>query len=129
MQYYNSRPTSIGLYLRKIGLDELPQFLNVIQGKMSVIGPRPHSIKDDEYFSQYIEVFQKRYQIKPGITGWAQVNDLIGAKPSIKEMKKRVEYDFYYMHNWSLKLDIKIILLTIKYIAKKIFTFHKIAPI
>jgi putative colanic acid biosynthesis UDP-glucose lipid carrier transferase len=114
--------TPIGRFLRRYSLDELPQFLNVLRGDMSVVGPRPHSLKMNEKFAdlvQYIEEFERlsryaaRHKVKPGITGWAQVNHLRGETDTREKLEKRIEYDFQYINNWSLWFDIQIIFLTV----------------
>jgi putative colanic acid biosynthesis UDP-glucose lipid carrier transferase len=107
------RITMIGKFLRKTSLDEFPQFINVLQGKMSVVGPRPNLISQLEFYSKEIEKYRFRHFITPGITGWAQVNGYRGETKEIHLMKKRVELDAWYIENWSLSLDIKIIFLTI----------------
>ena len=109
----DSRVTYIGYYLRRTSLDELPQFFNVVQGKMSIVGPRPHAMIHNEYYKEQIDAYMQRHKVKPGITGWAQVNGLRGETETIEKMRKRVEYDLYYIENWSLWFDLKIILLTI----------------
>jgi len=107
------RITKVGAFLRKTSLDEFPQFINVLQGKMSVVGPRPNLISQLEIYSKEIEKYRFRHFITPGITGWAQVNGFRGETEEISLMKKRVEYDAWYIENWSLSLDLKIIFLTI----------------
>ena len=107
------RITRIGSFLRKTSLDEFPQFLNVLQGKMSIVGPRPNLISQLEFYSKEIEKYRFRHFITPGITGWAQVNGFRGETEDIKLMKKRVDFDAWYIENWSLRLDIRIIFLTI----------------
>jgi putative colanic acid biosynthesis UDP-glucose lipid carrier transferase len=107
------RITAIGRFLRKSNLDELPQFLNVFLGQMSVVGPRPHMLKHTEEYSKLIEYYKERLYVKPGITGWAQVNGYRGETDELWKMEKRVEYDMYYLENWTLWWDIKIILMTI----------------
>ena len=109
----DSRVTKIGAFLRKTSLDELPQFLNVLQGRMSIVGPRPHVISQNEEYKDQVEYYMQRHRVKPGITGWAQVNGLRGETDTLSKMSKRVEYDLYYIENWSFWFDIKIILLTI----------------
>ncbi len=109
------RITGIGRILRKTNLDELPQFFNVFFGQMSVVGPRPHMLRHTQQYSKMFDKFMVRHLIKPGITGWAQVHGLRGATEDSKKMGKRVEYDVWYIENWSLLLDIKIILLTVYY--------------
>ncbi|MCL4151729.1 UNVERIFIED_CONTAM: hypothetical protein GTU68_025353 [Idotea baltica] len=107
------RVTKIGAFLRKTSLDELPQFFNVLLGNMSVVGPRPHPIPLDGMFAPKIHKYQYRYFIKPGITGPAQINGFRGETKTPYEMEKRVEYDTWYIENWSLFLDIKLIFATV----------------
>lgn len=107
------RITKTGAILRKTSLDELPQFFNVLKGNMSVVGPRPNMISQLEYYSKEIDKYNFRHFITPGITGYAQVNGFRGETKDIMLMKKRVEYDAWYIENWNLTLDIKIILLTV----------------
>ncbi|HEB63584.1 MAG TPA: undecaprenyl-phosphate glucose phosphotransferase [Gammaproteobacteria bacterium] len=107
------RITKFGAFLRHTSLDELPQFVNVLQGKMSIVGPRPHAIAHNEQYKDQIEAYMLRHKVKPGITGWAQVNGLRGETDTLDKMKKRVEYDLYYIENWSLWFDIKIIIRTL----------------
>lgn len=109
----DSRYTSIGGFLRKTSLDELPQFINVLQGRMSIVGPRPHAVAHNEQYRNIIPGYMLRHMIKPGITGWAQVNGWRGETNTIYKMRKRVEFDLEYMREWSLWLDIKIIILTV----------------
>lgn len=109
----DARITPLGRFLRKTSLDELPQFYNVLQGKMSIVGPRPHAVEHNEFYKESIKAYMQRHKVKPGITGWAQVNGWRGKTEIITKMEKRVEYDLYYIENWSLILDLKIILLTI----------------
>lgn len=109
----DSRITRFGAFIRKTSLDELPQFINVIQGTMSIVGPRPHPIALNEQFRESIDGYMLRHMVKPGITGWAQVNGWRGETDTIEKMEKRVEHDLHYVRNWSLWLDIKIIFLTI----------------
>jgi putative colanic acid biosynthesis UDP-glucose lipid carrier transferase len=106
------RITRIGRYLRKASLDELPQFFNVLTGEMSVVGPRPHPLELNESFNEQIEAYMQRHRVKPGITGWAQVHGLRGETKTLEKMQKRVEYDLYYIENWSMWLDMKIIVRT-----------------
>jgi putative colanic acid biosynthesis UDP-glucose lipid carrier transferase len=108
----DSRITSVGKFLRKSNLDELPQFFNVLLGDVSIVGPRPHMLKHTEEYSNIISKYMVRHFIKPGITGWAQINGYRGDLNRIL-MEKRVEFDIWYMENWSLLLDIKIILKTV----------------
>lgn len=108
----DSRITKVGSFLRKTSLDELPQFFNVLIGNMSTVGPRPHMISHTEQYSQLIDRFMVRHFLKPGITGWAQVNGLRGETKTTEAMLERVEADVWYLENWSFILDIKIIFLT-----------------
>lgn len=114
----DKRVTKIGAFLRKTSLDELPQFFNVLIGNMSVIGPRPHMLKHTEEYALLIDKFMVRHFLKPGITGWAQVNGLRGETRTTEDMAKRVEADVYYLENWSMLLDMKIIFLTIWNVVK-----------
>ncbi len=107
------RVTPLGRILRKTSLDELPQFINVLKGEMSVVGPRPHAIAHNELYRKQIKGYMLRHKIKPGITGWAQVNGARGETDTIDKMARRIEYDLEYLDNWSLILDIKIIFKTI----------------
>jgi len=107
------RITPLGRFLRRTSLDELPQFLNVLQGRMSVVGPRPHAIEHNQYYMDQIDDYMQRHKVKPGITGWAQVNGLRGETNTLDKMRRRVEYDLYYIENWTVWFDIKIVLLTL----------------
>ena len=107
------RITKVGRFLRKTSLDELPQFINVLQGRMSIVGPRPHPIALDEQHRENIYSYMLRHKVKPGITGWAQINGWRGETDTTEKIKKRIEYDIDYIKNWSLLFDLKIILLTI----------------
>ncbi len=107
------RITTLGKFLRKTNLDELPQFLNVFLGHMSVIGPRPHMLSHTKEYSQIIDKFMGRHFVKPGITGWAQVNGFRGETKDPKEMEMRIQADLWYIENWSFLLDLRIIILTI----------------
>lgn len=109
----DARVTPFGRFLRKTSLDELPQFMNVLQGRMSIVGPRPHAIAHNEFYKDSIDTYMQRHKVKPGITGWAQVNGWRGETDTLEKMQKRVEYDLYYIENWSLAFDLKIIFLTI----------------
>lgn len=108
----DKRITKLGAFLRKTNLDELPQFLNVLAGDMSVVGSRPHMLKHTLEYSQLFDNYMLRHYTKPGITGWAQVNGYRGEIKEVEQLKKRVEYDLWYAENWNLWLDIKIIYLT-----------------
>lgn len=107
------RVTPLGSVLRKTSLDELPQFINVLQGSMSIVGPRPHPIALNEEFREQIDGYMLRHIIKPGITGWAQVNGWRGETDTHEKMAKRIEFDLHYIRNWSLLLDLRIIGLTV----------------
>ncbi|NHB11127.1 undecaprenyl-phosphate glucose phosphotransferase [Burkholderia cepacia] len=109
----DARVTRVGAWLRRTSLDELPQFFNVLKGDMSVVGPRPHAVEHDVVYKDLVEGYIHRYRVKPGITGWAQVNGLRGETDRVEKMQKRVEHDLYYMQNWSIALDVRIVLATI----------------
>lgn len=106
------RVTPVGKFLRRSSLDELPQFLNVLRGEMSIVGPRPHALQHNEIYMRKLEVYMLRHRVKPGITGWAQINGLRGETDTDDKMAMRVQYDIHYIKNWSFWLDVKIILLT-----------------
>ena len=108
----DDRITRVGCVIRKLSLDELPQLFNVIAGQMSLVGPRPHAILHDDYYGARIAAYALRQQVKPGITGWAQVNGSRGPTPSIETMRRRVALDTWYVANHSLALDIKILVRT-----------------
>lgn len=112
------RITRVGAYLRKTNLDEFPQFINVLRGDMSIAGPRPHMIKHTEQYSGIVDKFMVRHLLKPGITGWAQVNGFRGETETPELMQKRIENDLWYLENWSLMLDVKIIFMTIIHMVK-----------
>ncbi len=112
-QKNDSRITPLGHFLRKTSLDELPQFINVIQGPMSIVGPRPHAVAHNEMYRHDIDGYMLRHMVKPGITGWAQINGYRGETDTIEKMQKRIEFDLDYIKNWSLGMDLKIIFLTI----------------
>jgi len=107
------RKFKFGDFLRRKNIDEFPQFINVLKGEMSVVGPRPHMVEHDEMYAKIISQYNLRFFAKPGITGWAQVNGYRGRTDDPELMRKRVEHDIWYIENWSLGLDIRIILLTI----------------
>jgi putative colanic acid biosynthesis UDP-glucose lipid carrier transferase len=108
------RITPFGAFLRRSSLDELPQFVNVLQGRMSIVGPRPHAVAHNEQFRQLIKTYMVRHKVKPGITGWAQIHGHRGETDTVAKMRARVEYDLEYLRNWSLGLDLQIIARTIK---------------
>ncbi len=109
----DKRITRVGAFIRRTSLDELPQFINVLQGRMSIVGPRPHVISQNEEYKDQVDFYMQRHRVKPGITGWAQVCGYRGETDTLEKMSKRVEYDLYYIENWSLGFDIKIIFMTI----------------
>src|SRR6202000_2941314 len=107
------RVTSIGRILRSASIDELPQLFNVLKGEMSLIGPRPHALAHDSYFEQILSDYAFRHHVKPGITGWAQVHGLRGGTPTVEQIAERVKLALWYINNWSLWLDIQIIVKTV----------------
>jgi len=109
------RITPVGRLLRRWSLDELPQFINVLRGEMSIVGPRPHAVSAKAaglLYQDAVAQYRARHRVKPGITGWAQINGWRGPTDTVRQIQKRVEHDLYYIENWSLWLDLKIILLT-----------------
>jgi Undecaprenyl-phosphate glucose phosphotransferase len=112
-QRNDPRITPVGAFIRRTSLDELPQFINVVMGNMSLVGPRPHAVAHNELYRTQILEYMRRHKVKPGITGWAQVNGLRGETDKLEKMVARVEHDLAYIQNWSLWLDIKIIFLTV----------------
>jgi putative colanic acid biosynthesis UDP-glucose lipid carrier transferase len=108
----DARVTPFGALLRRTSLDELPQFLNVLGGSMSVVGPRPHAVAHNEQYRRLIQGYMLRHKVKPGITGWAQVNGLRGETESVDRMRRRIEYDLDYLRHWSLALDLRILIRT-----------------
>jgi putative colanic acid biosysnthesis UDP-glucose lipid carrier transferase len=106
------RITPVGAFLRRTSLDELPQFINVLKGEMSVVGPRPHALEHDDIYKDLVRGYMHRYRIKPGITGWAQINGYRGETDRIEKMMGRVKLDLYYMQHWTFWLDMKIVVLT-----------------
>ncbi|WP_125182770.1 undecaprenyl-phosphate glucose phosphotransferase [Minwuia thermotolerans] len=107
------RITRLGAFLRRTSLDELPQLFNVLRGEMSLVGPRPHAVAHNEEYAQLIDQYLGRHKVKPGITGWAQIHGLRGETDTPEKMERRVQYDLYYIDNWSLWLDIRILIRTI----------------
>jgi putative colanic acid biosynthesis UDP-glucose lipid carrier transferase len=114
----DSRVTKIGAFMRRTSLDELPQFFNVLMGDMSVMGPRPHMLSHTEQYRAIVDKYMVRQFLKPGITGWAQVNGFRGETKETYQMEKRVEHDIWYMENWSIALDIKILFMTVLNVIK-----------
>ena len=115
----DARVTPFGAFIRKTSLDELPQFINVLQGRMSIVGPRPHAVAHNEMYRKLVKSYMIRHKVKPGITGWAQVNGLRGETDTLDKMKARIEYDLDYLRHWSLRLDLSIIWKTIFVVFKK----------
>jgi putative colanic acid biosynthesis UDP-glucose lipid carrier transferase len=109
----DARVTYFGAFLRRTSLDELPQLVNVLQGRMSIVGPRPHAIVHNEQYRKLIRGYMLRHKVKPGITGWAQVHGWRGETDTLEKMQKRLEYDLEYIRNWSLWLDLKVIFFTV----------------
>jgi putative colanic acid biosynthesis UDP-glucose lipid carrier transferase len=109
----DQRITPFGGFLRRTSLDELPQFINVLQGRMSIVGPRPHAVSHNETYRKLIKGYMVRHKVKPGITGWAQVNGYRGETETVEKMQKRIEYDLEYLRTWSLGLDLWIIVKTV----------------
>ncbi|MFN3685255.1 undecaprenyl-phosphate glucose phosphotransferase [Salinarimonas sp.] len=105
----DARVTRVGAFLRRSSLDELPQLLNVLRGEMSLVGPRPHALAHDDHYEKLIASYAARHHVKPGLTGWAQVNGCRGATPEIRDMEARIAYDLWYIDNWTLWLDLRII--------------------
>ncbi len=118
-QKRDQRLTPIGGFLRKNSLDELPQFINVLQGQMSIVGPRPHAVSHNEQYRKLIRGYMLRHKVKPGITGWAQVNGLRGETDTLDKMESRIEYDLDYLRHWSLAFDFWIIVRTVLVVFKK----------
>lgn len=112
------RVTRFGAFMRRTSLDELPQFINVLQGRMSIVGPRPHAVAHNREYRAYVAAYMARHKVKPGITGWAQVNGCRGEISAVEDISRRVEYDLEYLRNWSLTLDLLIIARTIKLVFK-----------
>lgn len=114
----DTRVTPLGAFLRRSSLDELPQFLNVLQGRMSIVGPRPHAVAHNELYRKLIRGYMLRHKVKPGITGWAQVNGLRGETETVEKMKARIDYDLDYLRNWTLPFDLYIIAKTVGVVLK-----------
>ena len=109
----DNRITKLGSFLRKSSLDEMPQFINVFFGQMTVVGPRPHMVKHTEEYSDKINDFMVRHLVKPGITGWAQVSGYRGGTETLAQMEGRVEHDVWYLESWSFWLDMRIVVKTV----------------
>ena len=107
------RKTRVGDFLRRTSIDELPQFINVWRGDMSIVGPRPHMLKHTEDYTRLVDSYMVRHAVKPGITGWAQVNGLRGLTDELWKMERRVEHDVWYIENWTFLLDLKIMVRTV----------------
>jgi putative colanic acid biosynthesis UDP-glucose lipid carrier transferase len=118
-QKNDKRLTKIGHFLRRTSLDELPQFFNVLQGRMSIVGPRPHAVAHNEQYRKLIKGYMLRHKVKPGITGWAQVNGLRGETETLDKMEARIQYDLEYLRGWSLWLDLWIIARTVQVVLKR----------
>lgn len=113
VRHQDGRVTRFGHWLRRTSLDELPQFYNVLQGRMSLVGPRPHAMDHNALYKDMIGAYMQRHRVRPGMTGWAQVHGLRGITEDVSDMEKRIDYDLYYINNWSLGFDLKILLLTV----------------
>lgn len=109
----DARVTPFGAFIRKTSLDELPQFINVLQGQMSVVGPRPHAVAHNEQYRKIVAYYMLRHKMKPGITGWAQINGWRGETDTLDKMKMRIQYDLEYIRHWSIWMDVKIVFLTL----------------
>lgn len=107
------RVTKVGAFLRRTSLDELPQLINVLQGRMSIVGPRPHAVAHNELYRKLIKGYMLRHKVRPGITGWAQVNGMRGETEVLEKMQGRIDHDLYYLKNWSIWLDLWIIVRTV----------------
>ena len=114
----DNRVTAFGAFLRRTSLDELPQFINVLQGRMSIVGPRPHAIAHNEMYRGMIKGYMIRHKVRPGITGLAQVSGCRGETDTLDKMRARIDWDLHYLRNWSLRLDLWIILRTVVTVVK-----------
>jgi len=114
----DNRVTPLGAFMRRTSIDELPQFVNVLQGRMSIVGPRPHAVAHNELYRKLIKGYMVRHKVRPGITGWAQVNGYRGETITLDKMQGRIDYDLDYLRNWSLRLDLHIILKTIRLVLR-----------
>ena len=108
----DDRVTPLGAFLRSTSLDELPQFFNVLRGDMSIVGPRPHAVAHNDTYRRLIPGYMLRHRVKPGITGWAQIHGWRGETDTIEKMEQRIQFDLWYIRNWSLWLDLSIIVRT-----------------
>jgi putative colanic acid biosynthesis UDP-glucose lipid carrier transferase len=106
---HDARVTAVGRFLRRTSMDELPQLINVLQGRMSFVGPRPHAVVHNEIYRKLISGYMIRHKVRPGMTGWAQVHGLRGETTTVEQMRLRVQYDLDYLQHWSLWLDAKIL--------------------
>jgi putative colanic acid biosynthesis UDP-glucose lipid carrier transferase len=120
-QRNDKRVTQLGGLLRKLSIDETPQLFNVLRGDMSLVGPRPHALAHDNEYNRLIATYAIRHKMKPGITGWAQVNGYRGETPELGMMEQRIQNDLWYIEYWSLWLDVRILLMTVI----RLFTFEK----
>jgi putative colanic acid biosynthesis UDP-glucose lipid carrier transferase len=114
----DERVTRVGAFLRRTSLDELPQFFNVLQGRMSIVGPRPHAVAHNELYRKLIKGYMVRHKVRPGITGWAQVNGQRGQTQTLEQMQARIDLDLDYLRHWSLLLDLRIIARTVVLVFK-----------
>jgi len=112
----DARVTRLGALLRKTSLDELPQLLNVLRGDMSLVGPRPHALAHDSYYGERLAAYHHRFAVRPGITGWAQINGSRGETPHLTDMQRRIEFDVWYVQNRTFALDLKILVATARHI-------------
>jgi putative colanic acid biosysnthesis UDP-glucose lipid carrier transferase len=115
---HDTRVTRLGRILRKSSIDELPQLINVLRGEMSLVGPRPHAAPHNEHYRSLIRGYMMRHKTRPGLTGWAQIHGLRGETETVEKMEKRVSFDLDYLRNWSLSLDIYIVLCTFRQLVK-----------
>lgn len=113
------RITPLGAFLRRTSIDELPQLFNVLQGRMSMVGPRPHAVAHNEMYRKLIKGYMLRHKVRPGITGWAQVNGYRGETETLEKMARRIDYDVDYLRNWSLRFDLRIIIKTLEVVLKR----------
>jgi putative colanic acid biosynthesis UDP-glucose lipid carrier transferase len=115
---HDKRLTALGAFMRRTSLDELPQFINVLQGRMSIVGPRPHAVAHNELYRALIKGYMQRHKVRPGLTGWAQVNGLRGETATLELMQARIDHDLDYLRNWSLRLDLYIMAKTLWVVLK-----------